>query len=564
MKNAESAAEHDGRRRGCRYHPSVIRLALELSTSASSGTYEEVAAVYFLPTIRYLQKYKNFAAADGEGPMLSVISNMKTKASERGFQPDSWDMCGVLSFDAMTITQKIAYNPRTGAIVGLAWERDQENLGVVRAEYIRAARRAAGDAAAAAGGSSVELELAKHYNVYYFNSLGKPNFAFPVARYCMGVITSASLLDQFDEVTMQLALRGFRVAISVCDGAGENRSFMRASASVPASHFFTPAEVAKWAAMGVNMEFRVASQSLDKPGDMFTFFLSDFPHAIKKIANALEMASKASSLRDLKIPAGFDLNGAPFFYPVNLKVLQNVWEKYNACEASGALQRERKLTYGHFVKNAFTRMRVYLSMQIFSTSMVNIIDASAKDAAPAVGGLGAGVSYTGVRTLCEKLNRLVDILNSTTEKNDIEFVKGPDHRHLDELMDTLAWFCEWKSKLAASGLTEKEKKASFFPDECWADLQSLVLGFVCACKFYLAKYGASGALMIARRCSQDIVEHHFSHVRACRKSGSAVDAAQALAATGTAAARRANGVSRGSHSRAPASERGFDTLWAKK
>jgi hypothetical protein len=51
MKNAESAAEHDGRRRGCRYHPSVTRLALELSTSASPGTYEEVAAVYFLPTI---------------------------------------------------------------------------------------------------------------------------------------------------------------------------------------------------------------------------------------------------------------------------------------------------------------------------------------------------------------------------------------------------------------------------------------------------------------------------------------------------------------------------------
>ena len=106
--------------------------------------------------------------------------------------------------------------------------------------------------------------------------------------------------------------------------------------------------------MGVNMEFRVASESLDKPGDMYTFFLSDFPHDIKKIANALEMASKASSLRDLKIPAGFDLNGDPFFYPVNLKVLQNVWEKYNACETSGALQRERKLTYGHFVKNAFT------------------------------------------------------------------------------------------------------------------------------------------------------------------------------------------------------------------
>ena len=60
--------------------------------------------------------------------MFSVISNMRTKAAERGFEPDTWDMCGVLSFDAMTITQKITYNPRTGSIVGLAWKRDQGPL----------------------------------------------------------------------------------------------------------------------------------------------------------------------------------------------------------------------------------------------------------------------------------------------------------------------------------------------------------------------------------------------------------------------------------------------------
>ena len=33
---------------------------------------------------------------------------------------------------------------------------------------------------------------------------------------------------------------------------------------------------------------------------------------------------------------------------------------------SSSLQRERKLTDGHFTKNAFTRMRVYLAMQVVS------------------------------------------------------------------------------------------------------------------------------------------------------------------------------------------------------
>ena len=97
------------------------------------------------------------------------------------------------------------------------------------------------------------------------------------------------------------------------------------------------------------------------------------------------------------------------------------------------------------------------------------------------------------------------------------------------------------------------------PGECWADLQSLVLGFVCAYKFYLRKYGKDGAIMIARRCSQDIVEHH-------RKSGPAMDSVGAMKATGTAAARRGNrssrrkrGVGRGSHAQAPFQE--SDTLW---
>ena len=111
-------------------------------------------------------------------------------------------------------------------------------------------------------------------------------------------------------------------------------------------------------------------------------------------------------------------------------------------------------------------------------------------------------------------------------------------------METLAWFADWKAKLAASALPEKEKKASFLPDECWVDLQTLVLGFVCASKFDLTKYGKDGAIMIARRCSQDIVEHHFAHVRASRKSGPAIDSAGALKATGTAAARRGNRSSR--------------------
>ena len=41
----------------------------------------------------------------------------------------------------------------------------------------------------------------------------------------------------------------------------------------------------------------------------------------------------------------------------------------------------------------------------------------------------------------------------------------------------------------------------------------MILGFVCCCRFYLSRHSAEGALIIARRCMQDIVEHHFGHLR---------------------------------------------------
>jgi hypothetical protein len=172
----------------------------------------------------------------------------------------------------------------------------------------------------------------------------------------MGVITSASLLNQFGQVNFQLLLRGFRAANSVCDGAVENRSFIRASASVPASHFFSLGEATKLAARGVNIDFYVAFESLDKPGDVFAFCLSDFPQAIKKIGNALELASLAKNLRDLEIPAGFNLNGAHFFTRSTSKCFRTCERSIARVKPAARFNASGRSRTGTYVKNAFTRM----------------------------------------------------------------------------------------------------------------------------------------------------------------------------------------------------------------
>jgi len=455
-----------------------------------------------------------------------------------------------------------------------------------------------------------------------------------------------TLQEQLDDVLLELALQKFHVAVSACDGAGENRSLLRSMCTESAFEYFTPEEQERWTEMGVDLSFKVAALSF--VNDLPNFMLSDMPHLIKKVANALEMAMKTqrnpkreAHHRNLQIPAKLGSNntsttsnttnnlgtdsssggtttsgcssgsssgnigagsssggsttsgstatsggssnhsgiadtgtpaatttttsggsaapaapsgvggGAPTedrWLPVHLGMLEDAWVCHEKPSGGGkfGLQINRTLTNEHFQKNSFSRMRVYLAMQVLSSKMVAIIDATQGILDPKKTG-----TFSGIRELCRRLNRLVDILNSTTEKAGIEFIDRHDHPLLEELMDTLAWFWQWKHAVTAHPTwTAKEKKAAFLPDECWADLQSLVLGFVCACKFYLKKYPR--AILIARRCSQDIVEHHFAHVRQSNKCKSAIKYSQCFSSTGAAAARRVSGSGKGSHDKAPA------------
>eukprot|EP00622_Pseudochattonella_farcimen_P006945 FR742824.1.p1 GENE.FR742824.1~~FR742824.1.p1 ORF type:complete len:207 (+),score=24.44 FR742824.1:55-621(+) len=182
-------------------------------------------------------------------------------------------------------------------------------------------------------------------------------------------------------------------------------------------------------------------------------------------------------------------------------------------------------------------MRVPQAMQVVSSSMVNLITLAEKRF------LEDGIDLSAMKLLCQKLDRLVDILNSRVDR-----ASGPissaDDPLLEQLLDILGWFSRWKSNIATAAdlltpeMSAQEQKACFLTEQSWFDLQQLILGFVAGCQFYLQLYPKR--VVVSRRCNQDICEHHFAHVREAGGATDSVTAAQAMAATGTAAAVRLN------------------------
>lgn len=125
-------------------------------------------------------------------------------------------------------------------------------------------------------------------------------------------------------------------------------------------------------------------------------------------------------------------------------------------------------------------------------------------------------------------------------EKDAPLVDSPQHDLIYESLEILDWFALWRvsarlsscSMLAAKHAhlyfatisrcpTSKQKadletrgldlETHFFPRELWEDLNSMVLGFACACRFYLLEDGTHA--WAQRRGNQDACEHHFASVR---------------------------------------------------
>jgi hypothetical protein len=134
-----------------------------------------------------------------------------------------------------------------------------------------------------------------------------------------------------------------------------------------------------------------------------------------------------------------------------------------------------------------------------------------------------------LRLVVEVVDQLVDIYNGTIEnkhgkKKNCKNVNSPKHKHITEVLDALALFCEWREE----ALKTRKDSNLFIPYTSFDDLCSMVFGLVGVAQTYLRDDGSP--TMVQRRGSTHVLEHVFGHLRDRERNFTIKDGRQGVAA----------------------------------
>jgi hypothetical protein len=188
-------------------------------------------------------------------------------------------------------------------------------------------------------------------------------------------------------------------------------------------------------------------------------------------------------------------------------------QAYIAAEVQhGGLRRWPRLTAAVFDKDGWSCMVVKWAVQAMSGTMGKVIkyclDNNVLDRQH------SGM-YGSMQRLVEVVNDGVDAFNGRRDdsRNFGPITAKNLQQRLAPVWALLQFFAEWEKNLEhhSLDLSADEKRKYFLPRECWTDLKQSCLGLICMCHHYLDKYPAMS--LWARKLTQDIVEHHFAHVR---------------------------------------------------
>ena len=218
------------------------------------------------------------------------------------------------------------------------------------------------------------------------------------------------------------------------------------------------------------------------------------PHLIKKVVNRLEKSC------DKKSKVTLTFRGQS----MSLDMIKQAWLWDD--EGFGST-RKTVLTEDHFYKNAYSRMRVHLAVQVVSESVSYLIDRYCNE----MGELTA-TKYASLKTIVLACDRLVDIWNANHSKK-CECINSPVHPHVKELHCILLLFAEWRN--------ECKTKDEFITRESWDDLCWLVYGIEGLAKDYLCL--DKSIMMMQRRGGSDVCENEFGAFRQSNSNGSEFD-----------------------------------------
>ena len=463
------------------------------------SSYSFLSSVFNLPSNSTLNNYDNQDSISEDGILHQTLIDMQHDFKKQHPTPsesqdqDKWLRCGVLKFDEMKIKEKIVFNFHTNEIIG--FEGDAWNTDVIKTELADILDENDNNEDALDRtcdredifDSREKPKLAKHILVFMF-ILWERN-ANPMKRvvtgYSVGKSTGEDLMVKIKYVMNGLASRGFIVNQIASDGATENVSAMKQLATIKAKDAFPGLD--KRLPQDIPVAFYHPIFS-----DVKVYIGGEMPHWVKKFVNAMENSSISKEKRNM-IFRGRE---------ISLGMIESVWRE--SLEGVNIICTT-KLTDEHFNKNAHSRMRVHLAVQVLSLSVHEMISNYCKNNEERM------KRYSSLLLFVEKINTVVDIWNHPSTKtfkcepNGLRYepIGNSDHKYINYLESILVLFQEWNEE------TKKSKEPfKFMPKTLFLSFIQLVYGMK-----GVASQIPPGCYMVQCRGGTDDVEQEFSRNR---------------------------------------------------
>jgi DNA transposase THAP9 len=450
-------------KRGMRWHPLMIRLALRIRM-LSNTAYEALkeSGAISLPSQRTLFDYTHHMQAV-EGCQKQVIFKIVNDLNKQSIPSNRRQF--TLMFDEMNIKNNLVFKASSGTFVGFVKLDDLETEFLKMSEYL--------DSKAETG----KPKLAKKVLAYMIKGLGC-KLKDIVAVFSTVDLNASQIFLRTWDVIFFLEASGIQVLALVCDGAAANRKFFQMHKPI------SPGRL-------VYDTINIAAGDL-RP----IFFISDPPHLIKTMRNCFSNSYFHRRTRKL-------WNNGDISWFLIKKLFEDT--------KGDTLRLAHKLTANHVYLNSFSCMKVKYAAQVFSNTTAAALETSYSHTdlviKPTVEFLRVGNRFfdmlNGRHTLQGKHNRNPD-LNPYTSSDDCRF---------DLLQDTiLKYFEDWRLAVMAreGDFSSKDRDTMMLSQQTLDGMYIAINGFTGAVRYALS-HGIE--FINARSFNQDDLEQYFGKQR---------------------------------------------------
>ena len=279
-----------------------------------------------------------------------------------------------------------------------------------------------------------------------------------IARESCCTINPLRLRRLNDATINNLNVYNVGIASVTGDGASENITFNEISCTVRLGDFITTNTRSLFEKYHLKEYLDYKAAKIDPYTGDLIFFMEDMPHVVKRLVNALYDSSKESTTRNLH-------HGD---HCMNLRMIEQVWEK-----TGGTSQgvHTTHLTGAHFDKDNFSKMRVYLCVQVVSGSVLRMFESAFDDPITTAQLPFQKDEYAPLLHFITHVNNFVDILNGRGGKH---FTPTEGLPIIESLLKIFEWFDRWKKLNESSNLSEK----NFLAKQTWEGLERIICCYV--------------------------------------------------------------------------------------